>query len=228
MTRPMLTQNGHSEYHHPSDRLERLMDEAEELFRQEGFLHLSTDDLAQLLHCSKRTLYAIAPGRERFFEAVIARRISRQERELIAQVEQAPDVQAAITACIETMVRNLENMSPVYLRDYMRFPPSARAVKRFQKQITDAMVRAIERGERENIFRKIEARVAAEALFAAVMRMIETDFLAASPVTAAEAVRQVSQIFWRGLRLNQEPDPAMERLPHTRMRIRDLITAEKD
>src|SRR5206468_7827217 len=130
------------------------------------------------------TLYAIAPGRERFFEVVIARRISRQERELIAQVEKAPDVQAAITACIETMVQNLENMSPVYLRDYMRFPPSARAVKRFQKQITDAMVRVIERGERENIFRKIEARVAAEALFAAVMRMIETDFLAASPVTA--------------------------------------------
>lgn len=37
------------------------------------------------------------------------------------------------------------------------------------------MVRVIERGERENIFRKIEARVAAEALFAAVMRMIEAD-----------------------------------------------------
>ncbi len=227
MTRPMMTQNGHNEYH-PSDRLERLMDEAEELFRQEGFLHFSTDDLAQQLHCSKRTLYAIAPGRERFFEAVISRRISRQERELLAQVEKAQDVQAAITACIDTMVRNLENMSPVYLRDYMRFPPSARAAKRFQRQITDAMVKVIERGERENTFRKIEARVAAEALFAAVMRMIETDFLAQSPVTAAEAVRQVSQIFWLGLCSNHDNNQAKERLPHSRMRMRDLMTAEKN
>ena len=187
---------------HPSDRLERLMDEAEALFSEEGFLHLSTDDLAERLRCSKRTLYAIAPGRERFFEAVLMRRISRQERELLAQVERAPELQSAIAACLETIVQNLEAISPVFLRDYMRFPAGARLLKRFQKQITEALVRVIERGEQEQVFRKLEARVAAEALIASVMRMIETDFLAASPVTAAEAVRQVYQIFWYGLRLD--------------------------
>ena len=43
-------------------RLRRVLDEAEELFAQEGFLHFSTDELARRLRCSKRTIYAVAPG----------------------------------------------------------------------------------------------------------------------------------------------------------------------
>ena len=36
------------------------LDEAEALFLQQGFLHMSTDELAHPLRCSKRTLYTIA------------------------------------------------------------------------------------------------------------------------------------------------------------------------
>jgi AcrR family transcriptional regulator len=182
-----------------SERLDRLLDEAEALFIHDGFLHFSTDDLAQKLHCSKRTLYSIARGRENFFGAVIARRMTRLEHEQIARVEAAPDVEAAILVCVESMVDTLENISPLYLRDLMRFPPGERAVGQTMRQITDALVKVIEQGERQNVLRKIEPRLAAEALLAAVRRMIEPDFLAASRVTSPEAVRQVYQIFWFGV-----------------------------
>jgi AcrR family transcriptional regulator len=187
----------------PSEHLERLIDAAEELFTQEGFLQFSTDQLAQRLHCSKRALYEIAAGREKFFEIVLQRRTTRFEKSLIAQVDQAPDTEAALVASVEAIVGSLENSSPVFLRDILLFPPGARLVKHFQRQTADAIARAIKRGERENLFRKIEPRVAAEALLASVNRMIEADFLAASSVTAAQAVRQVFQIFWCGLTRNQ-------------------------
>jgi AcrR family transcriptional regulator len=189
----------------PSERCERLLDEAEALFVREGFLHLSTDDLAHLLHCSKRTLYAIARGREKFFTVVVERRNLRLEREQIARLEAAPNVEAAILVCIESMVNTLENTSAIYLRDIMRFPPGQRIVSHVLKRLTDALTAVIERGKRENVFRKIEPRVAAEALLAAVRRTIEPDFLAESRVTSAEAVRQVYQIFHFGLEAHYHP-----------------------
>ncbi len=187
----------------PSEHLERLLDAAEELFTQEGFLQFSTDQLAQRLHCSKRAIYEIAAGREKFFEIVLQRRTTRFEKSLIAQVDEAADTEAAMVASVEAIVGNLENLSPIFLHDIFQFPPGARFVKRFQRKTADAIARAIKRGERENLFRKIEPRVAAEALLASVNRMIEADFLAASSVTAAQAVRQVFQIFWCGLSRNQ-------------------------
>ncbi len=186
-----------------SEHLERLLDAAEQLFCEEGFLHLTTDVLAQRLHCSKRTLYEIGAGRDRIFEVVLQRRTERLERSLFAQVESAPNTEAALMASVEAIVASLEGMSPIYLRDIQLFPAGIKLVKGFQRQLADAIGRAIKRGEKEQLFRRIEPRVAAEALIASINRMIQPDFLATSSVTAAQAVSQVFQIFWGGLSRNQ-------------------------
>src|SRR5260221_615294 len=121
-----------------SERLTRLMDDAEALIVKEGFLHFSTAQLAAQLHCSKRALYAIAPGAEQFFEVILARRTSRYERQHIAELEKARDLETAIFVCVESIVASLERESPVYLRDVMQFQPGARLVREFQKKITNA------------------------------------------------------------------------------------------
>jgi AcrR family transcriptional regulator len=187
----------------PTDHLERLLDAAEELFEQEGFLHFTTDELAQRLRCSKRALYAIAAGREKLFEVVLQRRNARLEESLFAQIERAPDTETALHASVEAIVGSLEDLSPIYLRDIFQFPPGVRMVKGFQRKLADAIARAIKRGERENLFRRLEPRVVAEALLASINRMIQTDFLTTSPVSAAQAVQQVFQIFWCGLCRNE-------------------------
>ncbi len=198
-----------------SEHLERLLDAAEELFSQEGFLHFTTDELAQRLHCSKRTLYEIGSGRDRIFEVILQRRTTRLERSLFAQVDSAPNTEAALMASVEAIVGSLEGVSPIYLRDIQLFPPGMKMVKGFQRQLADAITRAIKRGEKEHLFRRIEPRVAAEALLAAINRMIQPDFLAISSVTAAQAVGQVFQIFWGGLSRNQS-DAQKSRSPRTR------------
>ncbi len=209
-----------------SERVERLLDEAEALFVKEGFLHLSTDDLARLLHCSKRTLYTIARGRENFFATVMSRRMSRLERENIAKVQAARNVEDAILVCVEFMVEALESISAVYLRDLMRFPPGERAVRHNISQVTNALTKVIEQGERENVFRKIAPRVVAEALLASVRRMIDPDFLATSRVTSADAVRQVYQIFWFGLQTNQKAAAGL-RLPRCAPKLLNGVASLK-
>ncbi|HXN85816.1 MAG TPA: TetR/AcrR family transcriptional regulator, partial [Candidatus Binataceae bacterium] len=76
-------------------RLERIIEEAESLFVEEGFLHFGTIELARRLRCSKRTLYSIAPTREKFFEVILERHLSRMNREMIAAAKAAPNCIAA-------------------------------------------------------------------------------------------------------------------------------------
>lgn len=197
----------------PTDHLAHLLDAAEALFAQEGFLHFSTDELAQRLRCSKRALYEIAAGREKLFEVVVQRRTSRLQESLITQIDHARDTEAALMASVEAIVGSLEDLSPIYLRDILHFPFGNRMVKSFERQLAEAIARAIKRGEREHLFRHIEPRVAAEALLAAINRMIQPDFLATSRVTAAQAVQQVFQIFWCGLSRNgNEPKARTPRI----------------
>ncbi len=180
-------------------RLQRVLDEAEELFRREGFLHFSTDELARRLRCSKRTIYAVAPGREKFLEAVILHRVTKAEDATIEPLRNASTVQAAVQGFISVSVEQAQDSTPLFMRDVMLFPAGRRAVDKWRADIADELEHVIDRGIGEGLFRKIDPRVAAEALLTSVLRMCESDFSARSHTTTAEAVRQVYEIFWAGL-----------------------------
>jgi AcrR family transcriptional regulator len=180
-------------------RLQRVLDEAEELFAREGFLHFSTDELARRLRCSKRTIYAVAPGREKFFEAVILHRVAKAEDATIAPLRDAPTVQAAVQGCIKVGVEQAQDATALFMRDVMLFPAGRRAVDKWRADIADELEHVIERGIGEGLFRKIDPRVAAEALLTSVLRVCESDFSSKSRTTTSEAVRQVYEIFWAGL-----------------------------
>jgi AcrR family transcriptional regulator len=180
-------------------RLRRVLDEAEELFAQEGFLHFSTDELARRLRCSKRTIYAVAPGREKFFEAVILHRITKDRDATIAPMKNAPSVRAAVQGCIQVNVEQAKGVSPLWIRDVWLFPAGRRAVDKWRADIADELEHLIQRGINEGHLRKIDPRVAAEALLTSVLRVCEPEFSANSRTTMAEAVRQVYEIFWSGL-----------------------------
>jgi AcrR family transcriptional regulator len=180
-------------------RMRRVLDEAEELFSQEGFLHFSTDELARRLRCSKRTIYAVAPGREKFFEAVILQRVTKAENATITPIRNSPSVRAAVQGCIQANVDQAKAATPLWLRDVMLFPAGRKAIDRWRSNLADEFEHLIERGISEGLFRQIDPRVAAEALLTSVLRMCEPDFSANSRTTTAEAVRQVYEIFWAGL-----------------------------
>lgn len=180
-------------------RLRRVLDEAEQLFSQEGFLHFSTDDLARRLRCSKRAIYAVAPGREKFFETVILHRVTRAEEATIAPIRNASGVRAAVQGCMRASVEQAKGVSPLWMRDVLLFPAGRRAVDKWRADIADELEHVIQRGIDEGLLRKIDPRVAAEALLTSSLRVCEPDFLANSNTTMAEAVGQVYEIFWSGL-----------------------------
>src|SRR5947199_3271301 len=56
-----------------TNRQSALLAELEELFLAEGFVRFTLDDLAAKTHCSKSTLYALAPSKEQLAVRVVAR-----------------------------------------------------------------------------------------------------------------------------------------------------------
>jgi AcrR family transcriptional regulator len=178
------------------------MDEAEALFTREGFLHLNSDSLAHTLRCSKSTVYAVAPSREKFFEAIISRRLSRVVSR-IAELEGA-SIEDAVLGYVEVSANALRNVSSLWLRDLMRFPAGAVAVRQWEETLGRALARVIDRGVREKVFRKVEPRLAAEALLVSVRRMLDPDLLMNLRVNVADAVQQVYEIFWSGLYRGQK------------------------
>jgi AcrR family transcriptional regulator len=182
-----------------SGRLERVLDEAEELFIHEGFLHFSTDELARRLRCSKTTLYTIAPVRENFFEVVVSRRGAHFRQKMVAAMQRAPSVQEAITVGIDMCADNARSTSMLWQRDLGRFPAGKRALKQWKTDVSKVLEDLIERGIRENLLRKVNPRLAAELLIVSILQMSDSEFLADLNTTAAEAIRQIYTIFWSGL-----------------------------
>lgn len=192
-------------------RLERVIEEAESLFVEEGFLHFGTMELARRLRCSKRTLYSIAPTREKFFNLILERHLSRMNREMIAAAKAAPNCIAALCAPMETVIAAFGNESDRFNHDLKSFPGGLRVLKRTDKQRLRLAEESIAQGVRIGAFRKVDPHLVAAALHAAAMRVTDPQFLSESTMTWAQALREVFRLFFQGLLQSRDAEELRER-----------------
>ncbi len=192
-------------------RLERVIEEAESLFMEEGFLHFGTTELAARLRCSKRALYSIAPTREKFFELILERHLARMNREMIAAAKAAPNCIAALCAPMETVIAAFGNESNRFNNDLKSFPAGLRVLKRTDKQRLRLAEETIAQGVRIGAFRKVDPHLVAAALHAAAMRVTDPQFLSESTMTWAQALREVFRLFFQGLLHSRDAEDLRER-----------------
>ncbi|MFT4030122.1 MAG: TetR/AcrR family transcriptional regulator [Protaetiibacter sp.] len=81
---------GHSGIAADDTRRDSLVDALVSVFLEEGFRHLSLNDMARRLHCSKSTLYLIASSKERIIVAVVRRFFRRAAERVERRVELSP------------------------------------------------------------------------------------------------------------------------------------------
>jgi AcrR family transcriptional regulator len=189
-------------------RLERVIEEAESLFVEEGFLHFGTMDLARRLRCSKRTLYSIAPTREKFFELILEHHLERMNREMIAAAKAAPDCIAALIAPMETAIAAFGNESNRFNNDVKSFPGGVRVIKRTQKQRLRLTEDSIAQGVRIGTFRKVDPHLVATALHAAASSVTDPQFLSSATMNMAQALREVFRLIFQGLLESSEAEEA--------------------
>jgi AcrR family transcriptional regulator len=180
-------------------RLERLEEQLEDLFLSEGFLHLSTDELARRLRCSKRALYQLAPSREELFERIVERFLANLRAAGEAAAAAAPDPFAAVTDYLGVAVTATRGASAQFFRDVSRLPAAHRRLMSHQRERMLGLERLIERGVERGAFRGIHPRLVADMLLQVVPRLVDPDVLAQLGLSVSEAFEELYKIIEYGL-----------------------------
>jgi AcrR family transcriptional regulator len=216
-----------------SPRLGRLVEDLENVFLAEGFLHFSTEELAARLRCSKRTLYMLAPSREALFELVIERFLSKIRERGEATAQRAKNFVETVTGYLNVAVEATRRAGQKFVRDLAVFPAGHQRLMRHQRERIAGLERLIEAGRAHGAFRDVHPKLVAEVLLLAVARMADPDFLASVDLSMSKAFEELYKIFSYGIISQDERDGSersqrrsrqLARTGHARMRARGQRT----
>lgn len=119
-----------------------LIDRLVEIFLAEGFADLGLADLAERLHCSKTTLYAIADSKEQIFVAVVRAYFRRSAERIDAQMAEPAEPTELIHRYLNGIAEQLTLPAPAFFADLDRFAP-AREIYRENTRIAALRVQEL-------------------------------------------------------------------------------------
>jgi AcrR family transcriptional regulator len=181
-----------------SEREEQLLEALEEIFLQEGFRRVAVGELAARLHCSRATLYALAPSKERLFLLVLERLLARIRDMGRAAYDEGAAPEDCIVRAIAPGVTELRKSSVSFFADIAGFAPARRMLADHQRARVDEACRTIEEGIRKGALRGVHSRLVAEGMLAAVQRIMDPEFLSEAGLRMSEAVEEIEDLFLHG------------------------------
>ena len=180
---------------------QRVLDSFEALIIAGGFAHLTVGDIASELHCSRRTLYDIAPTKDDLVVLAVAQFVDRLLHAMREVALAVPDPVDALAALTQLGVEASAAFSPAFELDATRNARTRREVGRFNIGLIATIRDLIDEAIRVGEFRKgINATLAAHACVGALGAIQDPDVLAEASATYGDAVRQHFETFVAGLR----------------------------
>lgn len=165
----------------------------------EGFLHLSTEELARRLRCSKQTLYVLAKSREELFGLIIERFLSEIRAEAEKAAQQTSDRIAALTACLEAIRKAASKVSLRFAQDLSEFPQGQRRLREHEAKLVSTLGGIIASGTGDLVFREVHPRLAAEVIIQGVTRIVDPNFLAQAGLNLSQAFAEFHVLCLQGL-----------------------------
>src|SRR5262245_60096583 len=105
-------------------RRTELFDALIDLFLREGFAHLTLDDIAARLRCSKSTLYTLADSKEQLVRAATVHFFRRATDDVEREVAGVTGARAQITAYLSAVGAALDAASDQFMADLDAFIPA--------------------------------------------------------------------------------------------------------
>jgi len=185
---------------HLTTRQRQLVDELVDLFLAEGFAHLTLDDLAARLGCSKRTLYALADSKEQLAVRTVRSFFRRSTDQVEAAIARTRSPASRLTRYLEAVAEALRPAGPQFRRDLAR----TAATREFYEQNTvaaAARVRAlIDEGIRAGAFRNVSAVFVGEVVTATMRRITSGEIGRATGLDDAQAYAELARLVVGALR----------------------------
>ncbi|WP_227983553.1 TetR/AcrR family transcriptional regulator [Nocardia spumae] len=180
-------------------RRSELFDALVDLFLAEGFAHLTLDDIAARLRCSKSTLYALAGSKEQLVRVATVHFFRRATDAVESEVARLSGAADRITGYLSAVGVALSAASERFMSDLDAFAP-AREVYEINTRIAADRVRElVTEGVEAGEFRDVHAAFAADLAAAMMVRIQQGGVRAATGLDDAMAYRELAGLLTAGI-----------------------------
>ena len=182
---------------------ERIMDQATELFLRRGFSRVTTDELAEAVGVSKKTIYLHFRSKDQLLRQAMERKMDRI-RAHIQEIGDRPNISSVekLKAMLGLVGVQFASLSSEPLQDISRKAPQIwRTIEESRSRIFHDNVGAvIQAGIREGAIRKdIDPKLIADILLMIVQHILNPEKLFVLSASAKEVFETVVKITYQGL-----------------------------
>jgi len=184
-----------------SDRQLELLAAFEQLIAREGFRSLTVASIADRLHCSRSTLYELAPSKDALVELAVGRLLEGMVAAQRADAAQAAGPPEALAEFVRSSIRESSRFSRAYFVDVTENPRCRTLLEQYNATCAGEMLAYIQAGMAAGDFRSdLNAVLATHAAMGAVARMQDPRVLEAAGASYPEAIEHTFSLIVGGLR----------------------------
>lgn len=180
-------------------RHSELFDALVDLLLAEGFAHLTLDDVAGRLHCSKRTLYALAGSKEQLVRAAVVHFFERATTRVEGAVAACVTPADRVAAYLRAVAAELAPASARFFDDMAAFPPAAEVYARNTEAAARRVGDLIGEGVETGVFRDVPVSFAAEMVTSTMVAIQQRRIAGATGLADAEAYEALAALLLHGL-----------------------------
>lgn len=181
------------------ERREGLLRELQDIFLAEGFSALTVSDLTERLHCSRATLYSIAPTKEQLVILATKDFFRTSAENIEKEVANQRGARARIMTYLQGVATAMRRTGPAFYSDMVVFAPTADIYGRNTARAAGRVQELIDEGIDEGEFRSTDGNFAAQIVALAIDAVHSGRLLDRTGLSAADAFNELGELLFNGL-----------------------------
>lgn len=180
-------------------RQDELLDRLVQLLAAEGFRHLTLDDLAERLRCSKSTLYALADSKQELVVVAVKQYFRAAVPVVEERVGAAGSSAERVAAYLAAVADYLKPLSRAFLDDLAAFGPAAEVYRHNTVLAAQRIRSLIADGIAAGEFRAVDAAFAGEVVAATMVEIQRGEIFERLEMTDSEAYAELASLVLHAL-----------------------------
>ena len=179
----------------------KIMVFAEKLFREAGLYKTSMDELASLMHISKKTIYKYFPSKDNLVREIVKFWLVTSTERVDKIVSSKTDVVTKFIRLLEDYSCEFSQMSEKSITDLqIHYPDVWSSIELFrQEKIILYVKKLFRQGYREKYITKIPVEIVIASVSASIGSVVNPKFLMENNFSTAEALKHVLEIHLKGI-----------------------------
>ncbi len=175
------------------------MDRLLELFVEEGFSTLTTEEMCRRLRCSKSTLYLVAGSREQIVIAIVRHFYARMSARIREAVEAEPDRARRLARYLVAVGEAVDGTSIAFFVDLVSYAPVASAHAEGQRDAAAYVEELVHDAVGSGAIRIVDATLVAQVLANLIAGVQVGDIGKGARRTPVEVLADLGDLLLAGL-----------------------------